>query len=553
MAQRLGDILLKHRKVTPESLQRALERQRQTGARLGEILKDMGVLVDEEVAALLAEQLGIPNIPPHEIRPDPGLSSVLPEEVARDLRAVPVSQTAEELLVAMEDPLDLGAVERITAMTKKKVRPAATTSEGIRRGLTKLYGMDPVLAQAVRLQAVSAPRTEETEASTEGPAVRLVDQIVENAIAEGASDVHWEPVKNGVRVRYRVDGVLRTAETLPAAVYPSVVARIKVMASMDVSQKRLPQDGGVHVERFGREVDIRVSTMPTLYGEKVVMRILDKSRAITDLNKLGFSEGDLSKYLDLIRRPHGMILVTGPTGCGKTTTLNATLHALNRPEVNIITIEDPIEYEIQGVNQVQVNPKAGLDFPDGLRAALRQDPNIIMVGEIRDSVTAQIAVRAALTGHLVLSTLHTNDAPSALTRLVDMGVEGFLVASAVVGVVAQRLVRALCSACAMKFELEESSALRRFFGIPPGPFEAYRAQGCERCRNTGYRGRLAIFEVLPVTPSLQSMVMEKAPAWKLREEAVRQGMRGLLQDGFEKALEGRTTLDEVVRVAFGSE
>lgn len=551
--RRLGDILLKHKKITQETLDRALERQRQTGNRLGEVLKDMGAVVDEEVAAVLAEQLGIPNIPPREIRPDPGLSSVLPEGVARNLRVVPVSQTGQELLVAMEDPLDLGAIERVTAMTKKKVRPAATTPEGIRRGLAKLYGVDPAVAQAAHLQATSAPRAGETGPSVEGPFVRLVDQVVENAVAEGASDIHWEPVKDGVRVRYRVDGVLRTVDTLPASVYPSVVARIKVMASMDVSQKRLPQDGGVHLEALGREVDIRVSTMPTLYGEKVVMRILDKSKAITDLGSLGFSEQDLSKYLDLIRRPYGMILVTGPTGSGKTTTLNATLHALNRPEVNIVTVEDPIEYEIPGVNQTQVNPKAGLDFPDALRAALRQDPNIIMVGEIRDSITAQMAVRAALTGHLVLSTLHTNDAPGALTRLVDMGVEPFLVASAVVGVVAQRLVRALCPACGRKSELEEASPLRRLFGIHPGPFQAYRASACERCGNTGYRGRLALFEVMPVTSSLQSMVMEKAPAWRLREEALRQGMKGLLQDGFEKALEGRTTLDEVVRVAFGAD
>lgn len=551
--KRLGDILLEAKLITPDQLAAALEIQKASGGRLGEILVGMGLVNEQDMARVLAQQTGLPYLPPQELKVNPAVVRLIPETVARQHRLLPLAADENTITVAMADPLNVFALDEVALLTRKKVQAVVTTGRDIDKALQRAYQ----LSQAPELP--SPPPEEELEVFRlrelveEAPVVRLVNNIIDRAIEEGASDIHLEPQEDLLRVRYRIDGLLQEVMTQPKSVHAAVISRIKIMAGLDISIRRQPQDGRIEVRDQGRNVDLRVSTLPTIHGEKVVIRLLDKRGAITRLETLGFLPEMLEEYLRLIRKPYGMILITGPTGSGKTTTLTATLYQLNTPDKNIITVEDPVEYEIPGVNQVQVNEKVGLTFASGLRSILRQDPNIIMVGEIRDRETAEIAVRSALTGHLVLSTVHTNDAAGALTRLVDMGVEPFLIASSVIGVVAQRLVRALCPRCRTPFPLPAEAPERLAFGLGAEEMTFYRPRGCSHCGDSGYRGRLPIFELLVVSPAIRALVMQRAATGQIRQQAIREGMKTLLEDGLAKARAGLTTLEEVQRVAYSQE
>ncbi|MGE5591126.1 MAG: GspE/PulE family protein [Bacillota bacterium] len=560
--QRLGDALVQAGLLTPEQLSGALEFQRTAGQRLGQVLVQQGLVKDLDVARAVADQLRIPFLPEGDLRLDPSVARLVPEAVVRRLLALPVREEQGKLLVGMVDPYNVFALDEIRALVGRPVQPAVLTERALESALRSLYALDEISAVPREAREASASSSAEAappadtgafvleDQAADAPAVKLVNGILQRALDERASDIHWEPLEDGTRVRYRVDGVLHEVAAPPRSLHAAVVSRLKVMAQLDIAERRLPQDGRFQVRQGTREIDFRVSTLPTVHGEKVAIRLLDRSQGLLQLEQIGFRPETLAAYRGLIRRPYGLVLVTGPTGSGKTTTLMATLAQLNAPEQNIITVEDPVEYHLSGVNQVQVNPRAGLTFANGLRSILRQDPNIIMVGEIRDRETAEIAVRAALTGHLVFSTVHTNDAASTLTRLADMGVEPFLLASAVSGVLAQRLARRLCPHCREPYTLEPGDSARAGLALPGGPVQLHRARGCPHCQGTGYRGRLPLFELMPVTEPIRDLVAKGAPASALAAAARAEGMDTLLHDGLARALAGETSLDEVRRVAF---
>lgn len=544
--RQLGELLLNSGLITSQQLQAALAMQKTSGLRLGEVLVGLGYTTEAAVARAVAQQLQIPFLPDHELQVDFPAARLLPPAVARRKQILPLGERMGRLLLAMADPLDVFTVDEVRYLTGKPVEPVAVTRAGLERALSQYERLAALRRrdggpEGGPLEVALPP---EADAA---PVVSLVNEIIDRALQEQASDIHVEPGEQALRVRFRVDGFLREVMSPGMGAHPAVVARLKVMGGLDIAERRLPQDGRIEIRERGRSVDLRVSTLPTIYGEKVVLRVFDRNRRIPRLDELGFNPGDLALYRELISRPHGMVLVTGPTGSGKTTTLLATIAHLSAPEQNIVTIEDPVEYQLPAVNHVQINPKAGLSFAEGLRAILRQDPNIIMVGEIRDTETADVAVRAALTGHLVLSTLHTNDAPGALTRLVDMGVEPYLIASAVHGIVAQRLVRRLCPRC--RAPVASLPPVLAEHGLRPAPqSQLCRAVGCEDCRGTGYAGRFPIFELLPVTQTLQELVSRSRSSAGLRQAAERAGMRSLVLNGLEKALAGLTTVEEVLRV-----
>ncbi len=552
MKRRLGEMLIDAKVITPEQLETALRVQRESGSRLGEVLVGLGYITEVQLAETLAEQLGIPYLRLVDVKIDPRVARLISKEMAARYRVVPIAEEDGRLVLAMSDPLDVYAADEVSFTTGKEVKAVVMNALDIERAISQVYETDPIPADRYGETA----EVEETETYTLGsgeddsPAVNLVHTIIDRALRERASDIHLEPQEDGVRVRYRIDGVLREVMKIPRALQAPCTSRIKIMASMDISIKRQPQDGRIQLHA-DRGVDLRVSSLPTIYGEKIVIRILDKHRVITDVAELGFSEGILPLYREMLDTTFGMILVTGPTGCGKTTTLMASLSYLNKPEVNIVTIEDPVEYNLPGVNQVQVNRKAGLTFAAGLRSILRQDPDIIMVGEIRDQETADIAIRAALTGHLVFSTLHTNDAVSAVVRLIDMGVEPFRISASVIGAVAQRLVRKLCPACARKYRLEPGDPRRLGLPLPEVPLEFAEPVGCSECAYTGYHGQTALFEVLRLDAGMREMVSKGMGGAELRRKAKEAGMLRLIEDGVDKARAGITSLEEVRRVAYG--
>ncbi len=566
MKRRLGDMVREAGVISPQQLQQALKVQEQSGKRLGEILVALGFVSDVDVARFLAEQRGIPFLPAEQLTVNRAAARLLSEEAARRYRAVPIALEGDSLVVAMADPLDVLALDDISALTGRPVRAAAVTEQGIERALALAYrvpgppqagpqaegpgrpaaGAPAMAARPARPEPGGQPAADADSA----PVIRLANTIIERAIQERASDVHLEPLEDSARVRYRIDGVLREVMTVPPETHPALVSRLKLMAEMDISERRAPQDGHFRLRRDGIDIDLRVATLPTIYGEKVAMRLLDKGRVITALDGLGMAPATLELYRRLIRAPFGLLLASGPTGSGKTTTLLATLTALNDPAKNVVTIEDPVEYEVAGVNHTQVNERAGYTFARGLRAIVRQDPNIIMVGEIRDPDTADTAVGAALTGHLVLSTIHTNDAAGAVARLLDMGVEPFLIASALVGVVGQRLVRVLCPRCRSPEDLDPDAPERFALGLGKGRVTVYRAIGCPGCGGQGYHGRTGLFEVLAVNARLRSLIDQRVSADALREAAIAEGMAPLLKDGVDKALAGITSLEEVRRAAF---
>jgi len=542
-APRLGEMLIARRLIQPEDLERALELQRERGDKLGKILVDMGFIAHRDVLAALSEQLGLPLVtldsPPPAVPELEGLSA----RFMRQSRFVPLAVQDSTLTLAMADPLDFETIAAVESFSGLKVEPALASEQDVLDAIDKHYG--ETAKESLDADIGTAQANEDLEhlrdMASEAPVIRLVNAMIGQAIEQRASDIHIEPFEKEFRVRFRVDGVLFNQEAPPRELKSAIISRLKLMAKLNIAERRLPQDGRIKIKILGREVDLRVSTLPTLYGESVVMRLLDRSAGdFYDLRRLGFDDGMLARMEHFTSLPHGIFLVTGPTGSGKSTTLYSALKRINIPDKKIITIEDPVEYQMDGINQIHVNPQIGLTFAAGLRHIVRQDPDVIMVGEIRDRETADIAIRAALTGHLVFSTLHTNDAPSAITRLTDMGVENYLVTSSLVAVLAQRLVRLICTDCKMSAGGAISPEGERM--------ESFRGAGCERCNGSGYVGRMGIFEMMELNDEMRTRIMANEDASLLTQAARRYGMRNLREDGWRKIRMGVTTVSEVVRV-----
>ncbi|MDR2176264.1 MAG: Flp pilus assembly complex ATPase component TadA [Synergistaceae bacterium] len=542
---KLGDILVEAGAIADTQLMDALKKQKQSGKRLGDILVSEGIITEIRLAEALSSQLKLPMFTLTRYRPMPEAIRMVPRGVSERLQLIPLSIVEGDLLlIAMANPLDLLAQDEVRILTGRDLKIGITTPTEIQDNLERLYNLQDNLEEAIGevYGDLQIPQEELMEANADdAPIIQLVGNVLEQAVRERASDIHVEPYEKTARVRYRVDGALYTAFDYPVGLHQAVSARMKIMANMDIAERRKPQDGRILIKVSGRRVDLRVNSLPTLNGEKMVLRILDQSSTSVGLERLGLEDDDMEKIEVFCGMPWGIMLVTGPTGSGKSTTLYSILQKINQPDVNIITVEDPVEFTVAGINQVHVNEKAGLTFESALRAILRQDPDKVMVGEIRDQKTAQIAIRAALTGHFVLSTLHTNDAPSAATRIVDMGVPPFLVSASLSGVIAQRLVRKLCPVCREEYVM--ASSLCRSLGVPEGT-RAWKPKGCNECRG-GYKGRKGIYEIMMVDDTLRKMILEGASNIQLREEAIRKGMKTLRQSGINNAMAGWTSVEEV--------
>lgn len=557
---KLGQALLSENILTPEQLQKALDKQKTTHQPLGRLLIDMEFANPEEIAKAIGKYWHIPYVALSKEEPPAELMQLLPEEFMRRYQLVPAKLKGDTLIVAMVDPLNILAIDEIKLLTNYQVDIRVTTGRDISLILDKNFSIQRVAKEALlgmKIDDLKMPLERETAVAVpykldEGPVIKLVDTILDGGINAKASDIHLEPMEIDMRVRYRIDGILHDIITVPKGVESAVVSRIKVLAEMNIAEKRVPQDGHIAVKREGKEFDLRVASFPTVGGEKVVLRILDKGSMMFSLNELGLPKKEEELFKVLIERPFGIILVTGPTGSGKTTTLYAALNKLNTVTKNIITVEDPVEYRLEGVSQSQINPRAGITFATGLKAILRQDPDIIMVGEIRDLETAEIAIRAALTGHLVFSTLHTNDAPSAVTRLVDMGIEPFLIASSVIGIMAQRLVRTICKDCKEKYA-PSADALKMFDLEKRKKVTFAKGRGCNYCIGTGYHGRIAVYELMKVSDNIRDLIGRRAPTSEIKEAAIKEGMSTLKQSAIDKVAEGLTTPEEVRRAVFSEE
>jgi type IV pilus assembly protein PilB len=608
MAVKLGDLLLKQKLITQEQLETALKLQREEGGKIGEALVRVGAVSESDITETLSQQFGVPSIDLAHFEIDPAIIKVVPGEVARKYGVLPVNKTGATLTIAMGDPTNVFAMDDIKFMTGYNVEPVVASEIALRKAIDKHYGTPrsvvlkerakqgsgPTLSDSSSLDDVMASsaltmddmasvglgelnmdeitgldtgadvdvvRGEEgqeidlsdlAKSSESAPIIKVSNLILIEALKAGASDIHVEPYEKEFRVRFRVDGILHNIMALPMRTRDPLISRLKIMAKLDISEKRLPQDGRIkirlRVEERSRDLDLRVSSVPTQFGEKVVMRLLDKSKLQLDMTQLGFEQEPLRRFKDAIDRPYGIVLVTGPTGSGKTNTLYSAIAALNDPTVNIMTAEDPIEFNLSGINQVQMKEQIGLTFASALRSFLRQDPDIVLVGEIRDFETAEIAVKAALTGHLVLSTLHTNDAPSTINRLMNMGIEPFLVATSVNCICAQRLVRRICTHCAEDMETPPQMLMQ--VGYAPDEVKSLRikrGRGCERCNNTGYKGRVGLFEVLSFTDEIRDMILSGASSIELKRKAIEEGMVSLRMSGLQKIKEGATTLEEVLR------
>jgi len=560
MTEKLGELLVRENLITPAQLQKALEEQKRSGGRLGANLCKLGFIKEEQLTEFLSKQYGIPAVNLKEFEIDPDVVKLIPEEVARKHMAIPISRSGSTLIVAMADPSNIFAQDDIKFLTGYNVEVVVAPENSIKEAIDQYYqggeNIEDVLGDLEDIDIELSEEEEEVnladleKASEEAPVIKLVNLILTDAIKKNASDIHIEPYEKTFRVRYRIDGVLYEVLKPPMKMKNAIISRIKIMSGMDIAERRLPQDGRIKI-KLGkdREMDYRVSVVPTLFGEKVVLRLLDKSNLQLDMTKLGFDDEQLKLFKEAIARPYGMVLVTGPTGSGKTTTLYSALSELNKPEVNICTAEDPVEYNLMGINQVQMHEEIGLNFAAALRSFLRQDPDIILVGEIRDFETAEIAVKAALTGHLVLSTLHTNDAPSTVNRLLNMGVEPFLVASSVNLILAQRLVRKICPEC--KEPVDVNPQVLIDMGMDPELAKdtvVYKGVGCYHCNETGYKGRIAVYEVMMLYEELKDMILNGASAAELKREAIRLGMKTMRMSGLDKIRQGVTTPEEVVRV-----
>ncbi|MBP3038113.1 Flp pilus assembly complex ATPase component TadA [Bacillaceae bacterium Marseille-Q3522] len=549
--KRLGDLLVGANMITEEQLQKTLQ-EKEGGQKLGDALLQRGLITEQQLIEVLEFQLGIPHISLYRYPFDTAIFPLIPKDFAKRKLLIPLKKEKDKLFVAMADPMDYFTIDDVKLSTGFQIEPAIATKDDILRAIHKYYDRDEGFEEF--LAETSLPESEQEEAVTDqdSPIVKLVNQLINTAVSMKASDIHIDPQETKVIIRYRVDGLLREERSLPKHMQNVLTARIKIMANLDITEQRIPQDGKIKMNLDFHPVDLRVATLPTIYGEKIVLRILDLGSYLNDLDKLGFHEHNLSLFKNLISRPSGIILLTGPTGSGKSSTLYAALNQLNQEEVNIITIEDPVEYQMEGINQIQVNPPVGMTFAAGLRAILRQDPNIIMVGEIRDKETAEVTIRASLTGHLVFSTLHTNDSISTITRLIDMGIEPFLVASSLTGIVAQRLVRKVCRDCGEEYEpTKRESAIFAKRGMKIG--KIMRGRGCPACNMTGYRGRVAIQEVLVISDEIRRVILNEEPFTKLRELAEKNKTIFLLEDGLLKVKQGITTTEEVLRVTIPDE
>ncbi len=555
--KRLGEILIERGKLDAATLDRALRLQPESGGRLGALLVTLGVVAQRDVCEALAAQLGLALVEAAAYPEFPILEEQVSSRFLRETRVLPLTEDDSEVVLAMADPTDDYAIDALRMVTGRDVRPMVAIPSDLDAALERLYGSGKTQGQVVgeietRVDdlAFDADVQQLKDLASEAPVIRLVSLIITNALEARASDIHVEPFEHRLGVRYRIDGVLHDIESPPKRLAAAVISRIKIMANLDIAERRLPQDGRIRLRVQGKEIDLRVSTVPTMHGESVVMRILDKGGVALDFHKLGFLEDTLQAFLDVLMQPHGILLVTGPTGSGKTTTLYTALDRLNQPDVKILTVEDPVEYQMVGINQIQVKPQIDLTFANALRSIVRQDPDVIMIGEIRDLETAQIAVQSALTGHLVLSTVHTNDAASTVNRLLDMGVDDYLLTSTVIGILAQRLVRKLCPHCKEPYtalpEVVEQLGLARLAG--GGTVTLHHAKGCAQCGNTGYMGRLCILEMLPMSDPLRALVMKHATSGELKAQAQRDGMVSMYEDGMRKALAGDTTFEEVLRV-----
>jgi type IV pilus assembly protein PilB len=550
-----GDVLVDEGLITREQLAAASAEQERQGRSLGRVLIEMGMIKEPDLVAALARQLGLGFVDLADHSIDPAAVSLLPEPVARRYRALPIGFEDSQLVVAMSDPANVFALDDIRTITGMEVRPVVATVADVDSAIRR-YGQFDQSAENIVSEATSQAADDAKDldampsAVEEAPIVRLVNLLITQAVSDRASDIHIEPAERDLRIRYRIDGVLHEVMRSPKNIQNGLISRLKVMADINIAERRVPQDGRVGLVVGGKAVDLRMATLPTVFGEKIVIRILDKTSALLKLEQLGFQEGSYELYEEGFRKPYGTVLVTGPTGSGKSTTLYATLNIINSPERNIITVEDPVEYRLPGVNQMQVNPKAGLTFSTALRSILRADPDVVLIGEIRDRETALIATEAALTGHLVLSTLHTNDAASAITRLIEMGVEPYLVASALDCVVAQRLARQLCDRCRQAYQPSEAELQNAGFSDEDvvSIEELYRPEGCPHCGKTGYRGRMGLYEVMLVSEEIERLAAERRSSDDIRRVAVEQGMVPLRDDGLAKVRMGMTSLDEIFRV-----
>lgn len=591
MSERLGELLVKRNFITPEQYKKAQEEQKLKGGRLESNLVKLGYIKEDELLSFLSAQYRVPSVKLSKIEINPNVVKLIPPSISKKYFIIPINRIGPKLTLAMADPSNIMVIDEIKFMTGFNVEPVVASETEIIDAIKKYYGgdgniaglgttafqpidytldddkssddnfdlldssmvdvedFDKLVHVAVdNVEVVENQTAEETE-EIGGPIIKIVNGILIKAIKMGASDIHFEPYERSFRVRYRVDGVLRREMSLPIQIRNAIVSRLKIMAKLDIAERRLPQDGRIKLRLGkGREIDFRVSTIPVLFGEKVVLRLLDKSALQLDMTKLGFEESSLEDFKNALRKPVGMILVTGPTGSGKTTTLYSALFELNKETENIVTAEDPVEYNFMGINQVQMHEEIGLTFASALRAFLRQDPDIIMVGEIRDFETAQIAVQAALTGHLVLSTVHTNDAPGTVTRLIDMGIEPFLISSAVILILAQRLIRKICTECREPIKVHPQLLID--LGVPPDEvktFQAYKGKGCPICNNSGYKGRIGLYEVMPIKEEIKELILSRASTSEIKKEAIRLGMKTLRQSGIIKIRDGLTTIEEVLR------
>ena len=591
MNENIGQIALKGNLISSEQYQKAMEEQKVKGGSIGANLVRMGIVKEDDLLSLLSRFYRVPSVKLSTLQVDNKIIGLVPASMAKKHLVIPISRVGAKLTIAMADPNNVLAIDEIKFITSFSVEPVVASDYDVIDAIKKYYGggggldgkgsvsidardyslddndmaaleefddsdmidvgdFDALVSGAVdKVEVVQT--TDEGEArpeDIEAPVIKLVNGIMINAIKIGASDIHFEPYERTFRVRYRVDGVLRKALGLPVQIKNAVVSRLKIMSKLDIAEKRLPQDGRIKLRLGKREMDFRVSVLPTLFGEKVVLRLLDKSALQLDMTKLGFDEDALKGFADAIHKPVGMVLVTGPTGSGKTTTLYSALSELNKEKDNIITAEDPIEFNFMGINQVQMHEEIGLTFASSLRSFLRQDPDIVMVGEIRDFETAQIAIQAALTGHLVMSTVHTNDAPGTITRLIDMGIEPFLITSAILLILAQRLVRKICTEC--KEPVQVNPKLLLGLGVPReeiNGFNVYKGKGCTLCSNTGYKGRIGLYEVMPLWDDLKELVLSRASTIEIKKEAIRLGMKSLRMAGISKINEGMTTIEEILR------
>jgi len=546
----VSDVIADLGYVSLERVEAAVSEARSAGRPAEQLLLESGVLTAEQLARATAERFGLHHVDLNIYKPDLGAANLIPPQAARRYSAAPIGFDDDELLIAMVDPSNVLALDDLKLLTGHELRPVVASADDVAALIGRMSRLDEAVAEAVleEDEDTGTEISEIRESAEDAPVIKLVNSVVAQAVDEGASDIHFEPDGRDMRVRFRVDGVLSETTSIPRRMVAGVISRVKIMADLDISERRLPQDGRVGMKVEGRSVDVRVVTMPSVDGEGIVMRLLDKEQALMTLDKLGMSGEPKDRFEAAYRQAYGAVLVTGPTGSGKSTTLYAALNAINSVEKNILTIEDPVEYQLEGVNQIQVNHRAGLTFSRGLRSMLRADPDVIMVGEIRDAETARIAIESALTGHLVLSTLHTNDAASAITRLTEMGIEPFLTASAVDCVVAQRLTRRLCASCKRRTILD-SRALRESGFHASFDIEAYEPVGCPRCSNSGYKGRVGIYEVMVLSDEIRSLAIQRSAADEIVTVAMEQGMRPLRDDGLDKVKQGLTSIAEVTRVS----